>query len=140
MEQLERWWITEGSLAAAAGTTSRNTRNTGDSTASTPRLGRMLVTSLLAHSVRLAAEGNKEESPFIKIHTDSCASDRARRSRHQCGWEQQTPTEAQQCWSFLHSERKTRLQWGERPVRVNKPKKIELHHFFFTQKRPMHVC
>lgn len=46
--------VSEGTLSGAASTTSRNTRNTGDGTSGTPRLGGRLVTSLLVDGVCLA--------------------------------------------------------------------------------------
>jgi hypothetical protein len=46
--------VTEGSLTSAVSTTTRDTGDTGDSTTSSPRLGRGLVTGLLAHSIRLS--------------------------------------------------------------------------------------
>jgi hypothetical protein len=45
--------VTERSLTRAMCTSTRNTRNTSNGTTGTPRLSRGLVTSLLAHSVRL---------------------------------------------------------------------------------------
>ena len=46
--------VTEGSLTGTVGTTTRDTGNTGNSTTSSPRLSRGLVTSLLADGVWLA--------------------------------------------------------------------------------------
>jgi len=46
--------VSEGTLAGSGGTTTRNTRNTSNSSTSTPGDGRVLVTSALEHSVRLA--------------------------------------------------------------------------------------
>lgn len=47
--------VAERSLAGTVGTTSTDTRNTGDGTTSSPGLGGRLVSSLLADGVRLAA-------------------------------------------------------------------------------------
>jgi hypothetical protein len=46
--------VTEGGLTGTVSTTARDTGDTGDSATSSPRLGRGLVTGLLAHGVRLA--------------------------------------------------------------------------------------
>jgi hypothetical protein len=45
--------VTESSLSSAVGSSTRDTRNTGDSTSSTPGLGTGLVTGLLGDSVSL---------------------------------------------------------------------------------------
>jgi hypothetical protein len=46
--------VAEGSLTSTVGTTTRDTRNAGDGTARSPRLGRGLVPSVLVDGVRLA--------------------------------------------------------------------------------------
>ena len=54
---------TKSTLAAAAGTTTRYTRNTGHSTTSTPRLGGMLVAGLLKDGIWLTAVGMRTKNP-----------------------------------------------------------------------------
>jgi len=47
--------VTEGSLTGSAGTGTTNSRNTSDGSTSTPRLGGVLLTGLLEHTMGLSA-------------------------------------------------------------------------------------
>jgi hypothetical protein len=46
--------VSEGSLTRSGGSSTGNTRNTGNGTTSTPRLGRVLVTSILSDGISLS--------------------------------------------------------------------------------------
>lgn len=72
--------VTEGSLAGTVSSSTTNTGNTGDSATSSPRLSGGLVTSLLAHSVRLALVfGDALVDLLDDIETDGGGEDRGER-------------------------------------------------------------
>jgi len=68
--------VTKGGLTSTVGTGTRDTRDTGNSTTSSPRLGRGLVTSLLANSIRLALVlGHASVNLLHDIRSDRAGED-----------------------------------------------------------------